>query len=151
MTEDVPRLIKVELIAKQSICMIDNVNVAENSITKAFRTFCSDLGIKNRYSTPAYPQSNGQVEATNKVILNRLKKRLDDAKGRWAKELPNVLWAYQATPRRSTGGTPFSLTYRAKAMILAKVNLCSARVAGFDPAQNNELMEEHLNWLEECR
>ena len=27
--------------------------------SKAFRTFCSDLGIKNKYSTPAYPQSNG--------------------------------------------------------------------------------------------
>ena len=23
--------------------------------SKAFRKFCSDLGIKNRYSTPAYP------------------------------------------------------------------------------------------------
>ena len=26
---------------------------------KAFRAFCGDLGIKNRYSTPAYLQSNG--------------------------------------------------------------------------------------------
>ena len=62
--------------------------------SKVFHAFCSDLGIKNRYSTPAYPQSNGQVEATNKTIVNGLKKRLDDAKGRWAKELSNVLWAY---------------------------------------------------------
>ena len=42
----------------------------------------SKLGIKNRYSTLAYPQSNGQVEATNKTILNWSKKRLDGAKGR---------------------------------------------------------------------
>nr|XP_023892690.1 uncharacterized protein LOC112004688 [Quercus suber] len=35
--------------------------------SKAFRTFCGDLGIKNRYSTPAYPQSNGLAEATNKT------------------------------------------------------------------------------------
>ncbi|XP_050280404.1 uncharacterized protein LOC126721416 [Quercus robur] len=33
------------------------------------------------YSTPAYPQGNGQAEAVNKVIVNGLKKRLDDAKG----------------------------------------------------------------------
>ena len=26
-------------------------------------------GIKNRYSTPAYPQGNGQAEAVNKVIV----------------------------------------------------------------------------------
>ena len=36
-------------------------------------------------------------------------------------------------------------------MIPAKVNLCSARVARFDPVQNNKLMVECLDWLEECR
>ena len=36
----------------------------------------------NRYSTPAYPQGNGQSEVVNKVIVNGLKKRLDDAKGK---------------------------------------------------------------------
>ena len=59
--------------------------------SKAFRAFCNDLGIKNKYSTPAYPQSNGQAEAMNKTILNRLKRRLDGAKGRWVEELPNIL------------------------------------------------------------
>ena len=48
----------------------------------AFRQYYSDLGIKNRYSTPAYPQGNGQAEAVNKVIVNGLKRRLDDAKGK---------------------------------------------------------------------
>ncbi|RVX06105.1 hypothetical protein CK203_018633 [Vitis vinifera] len=32
----------------------------------AFRNFCSELNIRNSYSTPRYPQSNGQAEATNK-------------------------------------------------------------------------------------
>ena len=61
--------------------------------SRAFREFCCDLSIKNMYSTLAYPQSSGQAEAVNKTILNGLKKRLDGAKGRWAEELPNVLWA----------------------------------------------------------
>ncbi|RDY13149.1 hypothetical protein CR513_01972, partial [Mucuna pruriens] len=34
------------------------------------------------------PQSNEQVEATNKVILRGLRRWLDEAKGRWAEELP---------------------------------------------------------------
>ena len=42
--------------------------------SRAFREFCNDLGIKNRYSTPMYSQSNGQAEATNKTIVNGLKK-----------------------------------------------------------------------------
>ena len=35
--------------------------------SKAFRRHCCELGITNRYSTPAYPQGNGQAEAVNKV------------------------------------------------------------------------------------
>ena len=62
--------------------------------SRAFRKFCSNLGIKNKYSSPVYPQGNGQAEAVNKVIVNDLKRRLEGAKGNWAEELPNVLWAY---------------------------------------------------------
>ena len=59
--------------------------------SKSLRLYCSELGITNRYSTPAYPQGNGQAEAINKVIVNGIKKRLDNAKGKWVEELPHVL------------------------------------------------------------
>ena len=49
------------------------------------------MGIKNRNSTPAYPQRNEQAKAVNMVIMNGLKKRLDDAKSKWVEELPHVL------------------------------------------------------------
>ena len=81
--------------------------------------------------------------------MNGLKKRLDGAKGRWAEELPNVSWAYQTTPMRSTGEIPFSLTYGAEVVIPVEINLCSAQVAGFTPAQNDGLMVERLDLLEE--
>ena len=61
---------------------------------RAFHEFCGSLCITNWYSTLAYLQRNGQAEATNKAIVNELKRRLEGAKGRWAEELPNVLWAY---------------------------------------------------------
>ena len=47
--------------------------------SRAFREFCNNLGIRNRYSTPTYPQGNGQAEAVNKVIVNGLKQRLEGA------------------------------------------------------------------------
>ena len=49
--------------------------------SKVFREYCSSLGVTNRYSSPLYPQSNGQAEATNETIVNSLKKRLEEAKG----------------------------------------------------------------------
>lgn len=104
--------------------------------SKAFHEFCGSLSITNRYSTSAYPQSSGQAEA----IVNRLKRRLEGAKGGWTNELPSGLWAYQTTTRRSIGETPFSLTYGVEAVIPAEVNLCSGWVLRFSPAENSELM-----------
>ena len=57
----------------------------------AFKDFCSELGIKNHYSSPAHPQANGQVEVTNQSLLKIIKTRLEGAKGIWPDELPSVL------------------------------------------------------------
>ena len=119
--------------------------------SKAFRRHCCELGIANRYSTPAYPQGNGQAEAVNKVIINGLKKRLDDAKGRWVEELPYVLWTYRTTSRRSTGETPFAMTYGAKVVIPLETNFPTLRMNSFTPSGNDELLEESLNLIEERR
>ncbi|XP_038688690.1 uncharacterized protein LOC119987863 [Tripterygium wilfordii] len=58
--------------------------------------------IKLCFASPRHPQSNGQAEATNKTIVNTLKKRLENAKGAWADELPGVLWSYRMIVRTST-------------------------------------------------
>ena len=49
---------------------------------RVYLDFCQELKIKNLYSTPKYPQSNGQAEASNKTLLTALKKRLDSTKGK---------------------------------------------------------------------
>ena len=119
--------------------------------SKTFRGYCYELGIINRYSTPVYSQGNGQAEASNKVIVNGLKKRLDDAKGRWVDELPHVLWAYRTTPRRSTGETPFAMTDGAEAVILLEANFPMLRTNSFTPSGNDELLGESLDLIEERR
>ena len=81
------------------------------------KEFCDKYGIKQSFSSPSYPQGNCQAEASNKVILDGLKKRLDKSKGKWVSELHLVLWAYRITPRSSTGETPLSLTYGTGAII----------------------------------
>ena len=105
---------------------------------KMFKKYCGELGITNRYSTLAYPQGNGQAEAVNKVIVSGLKKRLDDAKGKWVEELPHVLWMYRTTPRRSTGETPFSMTYGAEVVIPLETGLLMTRASTFNSKDNDE-------------
>ena len=65
--------------------------------SRVYWDFCQELKIRNLYSTPRYPQSNGQAEASNKTLLTALKKQLDSAKGKWVEELPGVLLAYRTT------------------------------------------------------
>ena len=58
---------------------------------KIFKGFYKEYKIEIYNSTPAYPQANGQVEASNKVVMDGLKKRLEKEKGKWAEEHPHVL------------------------------------------------------------
>ena len=107
--------------------------------SKSFIRYCCDLGTTNRYSTPAYPQGNGQAEAINKVIVNGLKKKLDDAKGKWVEELPHVLWTYRTTPWKLTWETLFSMVYGAKAVIPLETGFPMLKTSSFSPSSNNEL------------
>ena len=61
--------------------------------------------------------------------------KLEDLKGRWADELPEVLWAYTTTAR-TTGETPFSLTYGYKAMVPVEIRARSLRKENYDLEQN---------------
>ena len=75
------------------------------------KNFGDNLQIKNMLSLVARPQANGQVEAINKMIKHNLKTKLEDLKGRWVDELPEVLWAYKTSVRTPTRETSFSLAY----------------------------------------
>ena len=133
---------------------VPRVLISDNGLqfdSKAFRRYCCELGITNRYSTPAYPQGNGQAEASNKVIVNGLKKRLDDAKGRWVEELLHVKWAYRTTSRRLIGETPFAMTYGTKAVISLEANFPTLRISSFTPSSNDELLGGSLDLVEERR
>ena len=116
-----------------------------------FKRYCGELRITNRYSTPAYPQGNRQTKAVNKVLVNGLKKRLGDTKGKWVEELPHVLWTYRTTPRRSTGETPFSMTYGVEAVIPLETGFPTSRTSSFNPSDNDKQLTKSLDLIEEKR
>ena len=77
---DVKRFVLKNIVTRFGIphTLISNNGLQFDS--KVFKRYCCDLGIKNRYSTSAYPQGNGRTEAVNKVIVGGIKKRSNDAK-----------------------------------------------------------------------
>ena len=66
-------------------------------------------------------------------------------------ELPHVLWTYRTTPRRSTGETPFSMTYGAEAVIPLETNFPTLKTSSFCPNGKNKLLEKSLDLIEERR
>ena len=118
---------------------------------QGFKDFCSNLDIKNQFSSPGHPQANGQAEVTNRTLLKIIKTKLDDTKGAWPEELPNVLWAYRTTARTSTGETPFRLTYGTEAMILVEVGVTSTRREVFHKESNDDHLRINLDCLDKVR
>jgi hypothetical protein len=80
---------------------------------------------KSWYVSVAHPRANGQVERTNSMVLDALKKRLHDAAhtkgGKWIKELPNALWGLRTQPTKPTGQSPYFLVYGFEAILPADV------------------------------
>jgi len=73
------------------------------------------------FASVEHPQTNGQVESANRVLLRGLKRRLEKPKGFWAEEVPRIVWAYHTTEQSGTHETPFSLVYGCDAMILVEI------------------------------
>ncbi|KAL0426208.1 UNVERIFIED_CONTAM: hypothetical protein Slati_2795600 [Sesamum latifolium] len=91
---------------------------------RKIQEWCQGLRIKQRFTTVAHPQANGQVEVTNRILDN---------------------------PRGSTGETPFSLVYGTEAIIPAELGMPSHRVMNFSEECNENLLRKNLDLIEELR
>ena len=114
-----------------------------------FRDFCAELGIKNYYSSPAHPQSNGQAEVTIITLKAALKTKLEDLKGKWAEYLPEVLWAYKTKRKSATQETPFALAFGTEAVAPVEIGLKSPMIELVSMEHNEEALRLNLNLLDE--
>ncbi|XP_060200328.1 uncharacterized protein LOC132628575 [Lycium barbarum] len=78
-----------------------------------------------------------------------LKRKLEDAKGSWPANLPEVLWAYRTIAKSSTRETPFSLVNGAETLIPVEVGTPSLWYLQAIEWDNSDTMLVQLNLLEE--
>ena len=88
---------------------------------------------------------------TNRTLLKIINAKLDDAKGAWLEELPNVLWAYRTIARTPIGEIPFRLTYDTETVIPVEVGITSIRREMFHEESNDDQLKVNLDCLDEVR
>ena len=113
--------------------------------------FAKDYGIQLIRSTIFYAQENGQIEASNKVLINILEKMLEDNPRDWHKILFETLWAYRTSKRDSTWVSPYSLIYGHDVVLPMEVVVPSLRVSkhnGLNPQEYSEAMMMELKALD---
>nr|GEW31821.1 reverse transcriptase domain-containing protein [Tanacetum cinerariifolium] len=96
-------------------------------------------------------QSNGLVESVNRSLGEGIKARLGERNKNWMKELPYVLWAHRTLIKSSNNDTLFSLTFRTRAVIPAKIRMPTYCTAVVDAVHNDEELWLNLDLLEERR
>src|SRR3954465_13262233 len=126
-----------------------NFNSAE------FKKFCSDMGTRVNFASVAHPQSNGQVERANGLILKGIKRRLmrelKEATGAWVEELPSVLWGLRTTQNRSTRATPFFLVYGAEVVLPSDLKHNGPRITQYTEEEAETARQDGIDLLEEER
>ena len=120
-----------------------------------FAHFCGEKGIQLDLASVAHPESSGQVEKANSLILAGIRPRLveplERATGCWIEEMPSMLWSLRTTPNRSVGFTPFFLVYGAEAVLPTDIEHDAPRIKLYTEADAKEAREDGVDLVEEAR
>jgi transposase InsO family protein len=122
---------------------------------RKFLEFCDKYHICLDWAAVAHPQTNGQVECANGMILQGLKPRIfgrPNKSGRkWLQELPSGVWSLRTTPSRPTGFTLFFIVYGAEAVLPMDLEYGSPKTKGYEESANQRAREDSLDQLDEAR
>jgi hypothetical protein len=113
-----------------------------------FRNFVESMKIKLLNSSPYYVQANGQAKASNKVLINIIKKRIKDNLRKWHEKLSEALWAHKTSRHRATKVTHFELVYGQEAVLPIEVSLLNLGITGQDyllAKEYSELMMDKVD------
>ena len=104
--------------------------------------------INHRKTIPSHPQTNGQTERVNGILVSILRKNILDSKGNWNVKLTAALWAYCTTFKVTTQTNPFSLVYRLEATFPIDNKVESFRVAIGSRLTESQSLKNRLTNLE---
>ncbi|CAN6712994.1 unnamed protein product [Malus baccata var. baccata] len=145
----VKNFIKTKILHRYGVPETIVMDHGPSFISKEVEEFASKYKIKMIQSSPYYPQSNGQAEASNKILVNIIKRMVIDSLEKWHEKLGNTLWAYRTSKRAGTGTTPYALTFGQDAVLPVEINVSSVRIQNQFGLHSEEYIEAMCQGIED--
>ena len=105
------KFIKTQILYRFGVLETITTNQGTMFTREKMKIFAQQFGFQLLHSSPYYAQVNGQAEATNKILINMIKKTVEGKLRRWHEVLSEVLWAYRNSKSNANGLIPYRLTY----------------------------------------
>ena len=111
-------------------------------------SFCEQVGIKLKMSSAYHPQTDGQTERMNRVIVDMMRHYINPTHDDWDEHLMAIEFAINNAFQQSIGTTPFRLTYGQNP--LTPVSLRIPKVANPTALKVTESLQERLQKAKQC-
>jgi hypothetical protein len=124
----------IEFITKHIIHRFDipqtlTTDQGVSFMSKEVHEFAELYIIKLLNSSLYYAQANGQVESSNRTLINLIKKKISDNPKHWHKILSEALWAHRIFKHRATKVSPFEFVYAQEAVLPVEISLNAIKIA----------------------
>lgn len=108
------------------------------------------FGIKKSRTTPNHPEGNAQCERFNHSMHDLLRTLASEKKKKWTEHLPELLYAYNATPHSSTGHTPYYLLFGREPKLPVDILLGEQQPSEDPPNTVHEWLATHQSLLRDA-
>jgi hypothetical protein len=145
---EVIKFVQEHIIHRFGIPQTLTTDEGASFMSQQLKEFAGSLRIKLLNSSPYYAEANGQAEASNKILIWFIKKKIEERPRRWHEVLPEALWAHRTAVHGVTKVSPFELVYGQEAVLPVEINFQTYRVKGQDKLSADDYVESMLTRID---